>query len=105
MIDPALRERPRIGSSQLAMELMLTAYAAISAIILLRTVLVALDMSDRIWIGSFIFGITDHVTTLLDKLPGASTEIVLNLSVSDLTLLAPVVLFPLGLIAMGGRNR
>lgn len=105
MIDPALRQRRRAGTSQLAMELVLTAYAAISAIILLRTVLVAMDVTDRIWIGSFVFGLTDRFTSLLDKLPGASTEIVLNLSVSDLTLLAPVVLFPLGLIATGGRNR
>jgi hypothetical protein len=105
MIDPALRQSRRAGSSQLAMELLLTAYAAVSAIILLRTVLAAMDVTDRIWIGSFIFGITDHVTRYLDRLPGASMEILFNLSVSDLTLLAPVVLFPLGLIATGGRDR
>ncbi|MGC4190335.1 MAG: hypothetical protein QM589_03765 [Thermomicrobiales bacterium] len=105
MIDPALRQRRRLGSSQLPMELLLTAYAAVSAIILLRTVLVAMDVTDRIWIGEFVYGITDRVTTLLDRLPGATTVIALNLSVSDLTLLAPVVLFPLGLIAVGGRDR
>jgi len=105
MIDPALRQRRRAGSSQLGMELLLTAYAAVSAVILLRTVLAAMEVTDRIWIGTFIYGITDHVTTYLDRLPGASTVLLWNLSVSDLTLLAPVVLFPLGLIAIGGRDR
>ncbi|MGC4105021.1 MAG: hypothetical protein QM753_01545 [Thermomicrobiales bacterium] len=105
MIDPALRQRRRAGTSQLAMELILTVYAAVAAIILLRTVLAAMEVTDRIWIGAFVYGITNPVTALLDRLPGASSVIAFNLTVSDLTLLAPVVLFPLGLIATGGRNR
>ncbi|CAN0512190.1 unnamed protein product [Phaeothamnion confervicola] len=64
-----------------------------------------MEVADRIWIGAFIYGITGHVTAYLDRLPGASTVLLWNLSVSDLTLLAPVVLFPLGLIAIGGRDR
>lgn len=105
MIDPSLRNRRRAGTSQLPMELLLTAYAVVAAIILLRTLLVAMEVTDRIWIGALIYGMTDHVTVLLDRLPGATTPIMWNLSVSDLTLLAPVVLFPLGLIALGDHDR
>ena len=105
VIDPSLRNRRRAGTSQLPMELLLTAYAVVAAIILLRTLLVAMEVTDRIWIGAFIYGMTDHVTVLLDRLPGATTPIMWNLSVSDLTLLAPVVLFPLGLIALGDHDR
>lgn len=105
MIDPALRRRRRSGMPQLAMELMLIVYAAVSAVIILRTILVMLDVSDRIWIGSFVYGITGPVTRVLDKLPGAATVLAFGLSVSDLTLLAPVILFPLGLIATSGRNQ
>ena len=39
MIDPSLRNRRRAGTSQLPMELLLTAYAVVAAIILLRTLL------------------------------------------------------------------
>lgn len=106
MADSRLRPSPvTSGRSQLATELLLTAYAAVSALIVLRTVLVLLDITDRVWLGSFVYGILRPVTRILDHLPGADRMIVQNLTLADLTLLAPVVLFPLGLIATGGWGR
>ncbi len=106
MVEPRGRQsREESGRSQLATELLLTAYAAVSAIILLRTVLVILDVTDRVWLGSFIYGLTKPVVRILDHVPGADRMVLQGLSLADLTLLAPVLLFPLGLIATGGWGR
>ncbi|MGB3307252.1 MAG: hypothetical protein WBA63_13765 [Thermomicrobiales bacterium] len=98
------RRRSHAGRSQLATELLLTAYAAVAALVILRTLLVILQVTDRIWLGSFVFGLLDPVTKLLDAVPGSDRALMFGLTVADLTLLAPVVLFPLGLIATGGRR-
>ncbi len=88
--------------SQLATELLLITFAAVGSIILLRTVLVVLDVSDRIWIGQFVYGLTDPVTRLLGFVPGATHTIYGHLTVIDLTLLGGIFLFLLGLVATGG---
>lgn len=90
--------------SQLAMELLLTAFAAAGTIIVLRTLLVVLNVSDRIWIGQFVFGLTRPVTDLLTFLPGSQRMVYGRLNVVDVTLLAFLVLFLLGLVATGGRR-
>lgn len=100
---------PRRGTmqsarSQLAMELLLTAFAAAGTIIVLRTLLVVLNVSDRIWIGQFVFGLTRPVTDLLAFLPGSQRMVYGRLNVVDVTLLAFLVLFLLGLVATGGRR-
>lgn len=90
--------------SQLAMELLLTGFAAVAAVIVLRTLLVVLNVSERIWIGRFVFGLTRPVTDLLDLVPGSQRIVYGRLSVVDVTLLAVLVLFLLGLVATGGRR-
>ena len=93
------------GRSQLATELLLTAYAIVSSVIILRTLLVVLSISDRVWLGSFIYGLTRPVTKVLDGIPGADRAVIHGLTLADLTFLAPVLLFPLGLFAIGARRR
>lgn len=100
---------PRHGTvqsarSQLATELLLTVFAVVAAIIVLRTLLVVLDVSERIWMGQFVFGLTRPVTDLLDFLPGSQRIVYGRLNVVDVTMLAVVVLFPLGMVATGGRR-
>lgn len=90
--------------SQLATELLLALFAAVGTIIVLRTLLVLLNVSERIWIGEFVFGLTQPVTDLLASLPGAQRVVYGGLTVVDVTLLAVLVLFPLGLVATGGRR-
>jgi len=90
--------------SQLAMELLLTAFAVAGTIIVLRTLLVVLNVSERIWIGQFVFGLTRPVTDLLAVLPGSQRMVYGRLNVVDVTLLALLVLFLLGLVATGGRR-
>jgi uncharacterized protein YggT (Ycf19 family) len=76
----------------------------VGSIILLRTVLVALDVNDRIWIGRFVYGITEPVTRVLDFLPGSGRKLYGNLTTVDFTLLAFMCLFLLGVIATGRQN-
>jgi hypothetical protein len=110
MVDSLMFERTtRRGTiqsarSQLATELLLTVFAAVATIIVLRTLLVVLNVSERIWIGEFVFGLTRPVTDLLDFLPGSQRIVYGRLNVVDVTLLALLVLFPLGLVATGGRR-
>jgi hypothetical protein len=105
MLEQAHRRRSQMATrSQLATELLLTAFAAVGSIIVLRTVLVMLDVSERIWIGQFVFGLTSPVTDLLEYLPGSGREIYANLTVIDVTLLGALFLFLLGIIATGGQQ-
>ncbi|MGI8484699.1 MAG: hypothetical protein ACR2OU_10605 [Thermomicrobiales bacterium] len=99
------RGRVDSGRSQLATELLLTAYALVSSVIILRTLLVALGITDRVWLGGFVYGLTDPITKVLDAIPGATRELILGLTLADLTFLAPVLLFPLGLFAIGARRQ
>jgi uncharacterized membrane protein YqhA len=79
-----------------------TAYAAIAAIVAMRTVLVAFDVSESIWIGGFVYGLTSRVTDAMSVLPGADREILGTFTVIDLSLVGVVLLFPLGMVASGG---
>lgn len=106
MLDQASRRnRDNAARSQLATELLMLAWSAVSTAIVLRTVLVALDISERVWLGSFVYGMFEPVTDVLARLPGGTREIIGRLTLMDVTLLAIVVLFPLGVIATGGRDR
>jgi hypothetical protein len=106
MLEQAERRRIQMSTrSQLATELLLTCFAVVGSIIVLRTVLVMLDITDRIWIGEFVYGLTRPVTRILGFLPGADREIYRNLTTVDVTLLACLCLFLLGVIATGrGRD-
>lgn len=105
MLEQMERRRIQMATrSQLATELLLTGFALVGSIIVLRTVLVVLDISDRVWIGEFIYGLTSPITRVLAFLPGADWEIYRNLTTVDLTLLAFLLLFLLGVLATGRSN-
>lgn len=105
MLEQASRRRQmQSGRSQLATELLLTAFAAVGTVIVLRTVLVVLKVSDRIWIGQFVYGLTRPVTDVLAGIPGADRTVYGRLTTVDITLLGLLALFVLGIVATGGRN-
>lgn len=105
MLEQASRRRQmQSGRSQLATELLLTAFAAVGTVIVLRTVLVVLKVSDRIWIGQFVYGLTRPVTDVLAGIPGADRTVYGRLTTVDITLLGLLALFVLGTVATGGRN-
>ncbi len=87
------------------MELLLNAYAVAGAIIVLRTLLRALRIGSQIWIGSIVYGITDPFARPILLLPGADFAILGDLTLADATLLAAVILFPIGLLARRRESR
>lgn len=101
---PRIRGASQEIRSQVALVLLLNAYAVIGAAMVLRCLLRALGVSDRIWLGDFVYGWTGLLVRPLEFLPGAGFEVHRALTVADLTLLAGVVLFPLGIYARGARR-
>ena len=105
MIDhPHARRRAQEQRSQVALEVILVLYSIVATVVIARTVLILLDVSDRIWIGRMIYGLTSLFTDPLSMVPGFSVELVGPLTMVDLMLLGLVALFPLGLLATSKRR-
>ncbi|MGH2535679.1 MAG: hypothetical protein ACRDJW_25785 [Thermomicrobiales bacterium] len=91
--------------SQVALEILLNAYAVIGTSVLLRCLLLGLGVSERLWLGQFVYQWTDLLVAPLNVLPGATNAIYRSLTIADVTLAAGIVLFPLGLYARGGKRQ
>ncbi|MGH2559348.1 MAG: hypothetical protein ACRDJH_09805 [Thermomicrobiales bacterium] len=91
--------------SQVALEILLNAFAVVGAAVLLRCLLLGLGVSERLWLGRFVYELTDVFIMPLSVLPGAGNEIYRSLTIADVTMSAGVILFPLGLYARGGRRQ
>jgi hypothetical protein len=91
--------------SQLALELLLNLYAVVASLVLVRTLLLLLGVDDGIWIGRTIYRLSKPFTLPFELLPGSATMIVGDVTLGDLTLLAIVIMFPLGVYAQGTRRR
>ncbi len=105
-----LERTPRRGNtqtirSQLATELLLNAFAVVAVVIVMRLILVLLDISDRIWVGALVYGLTDPVVDLLAQVPGADRQIVGELTLAEMTLASVLILFPLGIVATAEATR
>lgn len=108
MLDQAYQRRQRRVSETRSYALsivVLNVYAAIAAVIVLRTVLVGFGATESIWMGRFVYGLTSRVTDPIAMLPGASRELWGPFTMVDISLLGLVLLFPLGVIASGGTIR
>ncbi len=90
--------------SQLALELLLNAYAVGGALIIFRSLLKMLEVGADRWVGKAIYGVTDLVAFPLTLVPGSGTELVGDLTLADATLLAVAILFPLGLFVYGSMR-
>lgn len=102
--NPQTTRRVQEQRSQVAMEIFLILYAVVATIVLMRTVLVLLDVNDRVWIGSFVYSLTAPVTNVLERVPGFTVQLIGPFTLVDLLLLAAIVLFPLGLLATSTRT-
>jgi hypothetical protein len=87
--------------SQIALELLLNVYAVVGALVLLRTLLLTIGVDDQLWLGSTIYRLSDPIVKPLTLLPGSNVTLFQSLTIADLTLMAGVVLFPLGIYARG----
>lgn len=91
--------------SQVALELLLNVYAIVGSLVIIRCLLLLLQVGDRIWIGRTVFRLTHLFVLPFTLLPGSSRIMVGDLTVGDLTLLAIVIMFPLGIYAYGTRQQ
>ena len=108
MLDQAYQRRRRRVSEQRSYAVaivVLNIYAALAAVIVLRTVLVGFGATESIWMGRFIQGLTGRVTGLLAVLPGADRALIGPFTMVDISLVGAMLLFPLGVIAAGGTLR
>lgn len=90
--------------SQIALELLLNGYALAGTLVIFRALFKALQVSQQRWLGSLVYGITGIVADRLLRIPNAKTTIIGDMTLVDLSLLAGVFLFPLGLLMFGNRQ-
>ncbi|MDP9470088.1 MAG: hypothetical protein M3Q71_05385 [Chloroflexota bacterium] len=90
---------------QLALEILLHLYAFIGVVVLLRLLLRLLDINHRLWIGATIYRFTDVVARPLGRLPGGDREVIGGATLPDLTLVALLILLPLGAAALTDQRR
>ena len=102
MVRRMARSQP-VGS-QLAIELALTAFAIVAGFVVIRALLLSVGITDSLWVGRFIYGITDPFAAILKLVPGADFRIINRLTLADITMVAAVVAFPLFLLARGPRD-
>jgi hypothetical protein len=86
-------------------EIGLWAYAVISALIVARILILAFNVEGNVWVVEFIDGLTNLFVWPLQRLPGGDRQIAGELTLSDVTLLAFVLIIPLFLIAIGNQVR
>jgi hypothetical protein len=84
---------------------LLNAYAIGGALIVFRALLKSLEVDRDLWVGGAIYGITDMIVRPISLFPGADTVITGELTLADATLLAGVILFPLGFLVFGNRSK
>ena len=100
---PQQRRRETEARNKVALEVILTVYAFLATIVVVRSIMLVLDVSDRVWIGRMVFGSTALVTDALANIPGFGHTIAGPFTMVDILLVAFVVLFPLGLLASSPR--
>ncbi len=89
--------------SKVALEVILVAYAVGATIVVVRTIMLLLGVTDRVWIGRVVFGSTALVTDALARVPGFGYQLVGPFTMVDVLMVAVVILFPLGLLASSSR--
>ena len=100
---PQQRRRMSEARNKVALEVLLVVYAVGATIVLVRTIMLLLNVTDRVWIGRIVFGSTALFTDALARVPGFGHELVGPFTMVDLLMLAIVILFPLGLLASSPR--
>lgn len=100
---PEERRRLTEARSKVALEVLLHVYAVGATIVVVRTIMLLIGVTDRVWIGKMTFGSTAVVTDALAAVPGFGHVILGPFSLLDLILIAAVLLIPLGMLASTPR--
>jgi hypothetical protein len=95
-----LSPNPSGGSgARLLAQMGVAIYALVASFIVIRSLLLSIGITDNLWVGSVIYGVTDPLSAVLKVLPGGDFEIVGRLTLADLTLLAGVIAVPAIIVA------
>jgi len=105
LVGPAPRRRSSDSGSQVPIVLLLNGFALAGAFFISRAVLKSLEISDQYWVGRQIFRATNPFASILKLIPGADQTLTGTLTLADATLVTAVILFPLGVLGFGGRQR
>lgn len=100
---PQHRRRVAEARNKVALEVLLFVYAIGASIVIIRTIMLLIGVTDRVWIGRVVFGSTSLFTDALGNVPGFGHQILGPFTMVDLLLVAIVILFPLGLLASSPR--
>lgn len=100
---PQQRRRETEARNKVALEVILFLYSVGATIVIVRTLMLLLGVTDRVWIGRVVYGSTSLFTDILAGVPGFGHEIFGPFTMVDLLLLALVILFPLWLLATSPR--
>lgn len=102
--DAARADRAELRTRAL-LEIALWVYAILSALIVARIIILAFNVQGNIWIVEFIDRLTHNFVWPLQALPGGSTRIAGNLTLTDVTLITFVILVPMLLMALGNPHK
>ncbi len=95
-----MSRNPSGGSgARLLAQMGIALYSLVAAFIVIRSLLLSIGTSDNLWVGSVIYGVTDPLAAVLKILPGGDAELVGQLTLADLTLLAGVIAVPAVIVA------
>lgn len=101
---PQHRRREAEARNKVALEILLFVWALAATVVVVRTIMLLLGVTDRVWIGRVVYGSIGLITDALAQIPGFGHEILGPFTMVDFLLLALIVLFPLGLLATSPRN-
>lgn len=99
--QPVERRRGTINvaRSSLAIEILLNIYAIVVVLMLTRLLLLAAGVVPTLPLSSLIYGITEPLMMPFELLPGANTDIIGDVTLPDMTVLALLSLVPLAALA------
>jgi hypothetical protein len=101
----SVRRSARVARSQFALRLGLALYAAVSAAVLLRCMVLILGFPDSVGSVATILVATDPIVLPLTLIPGAHRGIVGSLALSDLTAAVILVAAPLPFLGRQSRRQ
>ncbi len=100
---PSSRRAARVARSRVAVRLGLIVYSALSALLLLRCMVLVLQFPNSVNSVAAIIATTDPIVFPLTVVPGAHRSILAGLSLADVT--AAVVLIAAPLLLVGRQTR
>jgi hypothetical protein len=99
--DESAQDGRSLIHSRMLFEIGLWIYAVASGLIVARILILLFNAEGRVWVVTFIEGLTDLMVWPLQRLPGGERDLLGGLTLADVTLLVFVILVPLLLIAFG----